>query len=116
MGDDPDVLAAARGYCRNIENNYVLTMPEILAKSKGLEAFLVQTNEGYYLFNEGLTEGRLIANDYDTTLARLQSPEIQFNGLPIHAATAPGVTPSNDDGKVVFDVEVSEVAEDVSMT
>jgi len=109
MGDDPDVLAACRGYSRYIENHYLLTNVEVLVRSKSLDSFLVRTARGYYLFNEELTEGRLVAKEFDVTLEKLKSPTIQFDGVPIYTSAAPEASPSKDDEMEASDMEMSEV-------
>lgn len=116
LGDDPHFLAAVRGYCRYIENHYSLTNAEILAKSSSLDSYLVKTSGGYYLFNEKLTEGRLIARDLEVTLERLQSSEIQFDcAYPIHPANTSGGDPSKDNGTEISETERADAADDVPM-
>lgn len=100
LGEDPDVLAAARGFCLYINNRYPLTKPEILLESKGLESYLVKSDQGYFLFKEHLNEARLVATGHGSTMARLQSPPINFEGeKPIFAATASKLVPLDADGK-----------------
>lgn len=79
---DQDVLAAARGCARYIERHYPLSAAKILLKSKALDASLVETREGYYLFQEDLNQGRLVSKSWDTCLANLKnSTDIIFEGL-----------------------------------
>lgn len=79
---DQDVLAAARGCARYIERHYPLSVAKILLKSKALDASLVETREGYYLFQEDLNQGRLVSKNWDTCLANLKnSTDIIFEGL-----------------------------------
>ena len=79
---DQDVLAAARGCARYIERHYPLSAAKILLISKALDASLVETREGYYLFEEDLNQGRLVSKSWDTCLANLKnSTDIIFEGL-----------------------------------
>lgn len=82
VNGDQDVLAAARGCARYIERHYPLSAVKILLKSKALDASLVETKEGYYLFQEDLNQGRLVSKNWDTCLANLKySSKITFEGL-----------------------------------
>lgn len=82
VNGDQDVLAAARGCARYIERHYPLSAVKIMLKSKALDASLVETREGYYLFQEDLNQGRLVSKNWDTCLANLRfSSEITFEGL-----------------------------------
>lgn len=112
LGEDPDVLAAARGYCRYIENHYPLTNVEILAKSRSLDSYLVKTSGGYYLFKDELTEGRLIAKEFEVTMARLGGSDIRFDGEgPIHAAAETSDAASASANRMgPSDMEMSDIA------
>ena len=114
LGNDPDVLAAARGYCRYLENHYPLTDTEILAKSS-LEAYLVKTNSGYYLFNDDLTEGRLIAQDFGVTLEKLKTSDIQFDGTASMRATITSKDPSTSENEAGTKVGEVDAGGDVRM-
>lgn len=81
ISDDKDVQAAARGWSRYIENHYPLSMVRIVLRSKGLEANLAETGNGYFLFKEDLSEGQLVGSDWETCLANLQRKPIAFQGL-----------------------------------
>ncbi|SPQ20595.1 b78babff-9f92-4df4-9b0e-64afb6b0ebed [Thermothielavioides terrestris] len=61
ISDDEPIQAAARGWARFIENHYPVTNARILLKSRGLESYLVETTEGYFLFAENLRQGRLVS-------------------------------------------------------
>jgi hypothetical protein len=77
---DPDIQAAARGWVRYLENHYSRHIhgAEILLKSKGLNAYLVGSQEGFYLFGEDLLEGRLVARSWESCLNNLRSHPIAF--------------------------------------
>lgn len=81
ISEDRDVQAAARGYAKYIENHYPLSTAKVIMKSKGLDAILVETNEGYHLFNEDLTEGKLVSVTRQNCLANLQRSPVVFEGL-----------------------------------
>ena len=112
LGIDPTVLAAARGYCKYIENHYPLTNTEILAKSKSLDSYLVGTRKGYYLFNEELSKAQLIARDFETTLTRLKNGGVPLDDEhTLYAAKQSDVSPPNDGAMEVFDMEMPDAAE-----
>lgn len=81
ISEDRDVQAAARGYAKYIENHYPLSTAKVILKSKGLDAFLVETNEGFHLFSQDLTEGKLVSVTWQNCLANLQRSPIVFEGL-----------------------------------
>lgn len=83
ISDDKDVQAAARGWSRYIENHYPLSMVSVVLRSKGLEANLVETKDGYFLFKDDLSEGQLVGSDWETCLANLQRKPIAFQGSEI---------------------------------
>ena len=81
ISEDKDVQAAARGWSRYIENHYPLSGVRIVLRSKGLEANLAETEHGYFLFKDDLSEGKLVGSDWETCLANLQRKPMAFQGL-----------------------------------
>lgn len=95
VSEDKDVQAATRGCAKYIENHYPLSMAKILLKSKSLDACLAETGEGYYLFQEDLSEGKLVGRDWVTCLGNLQRSPIIFEGMAtLKAVRTPVITPS----------------------
>jgi hypothetical protein len=91
--EDPDIQAAARGWARYLENHYPVHVhgAEILLKSKGLNAYLVGCQEGFYLFNEDLLEGRLVGRSWDSCLNNLRTHPTAFEGeVVLRAERTPG--------------------------
>lgn len=80
VSDDVGTQAAARGWARYIENHYPLSMVTLALKSKGLEAYLVESKEGYFLFSEDLNEARLVGSCWTTCMANLQQSPIAYQG------------------------------------
>ena len=80
MSEDEDVQAAARGWARYIENHYPLTDVHIRLESKGLQSFLVEACEGFFLFAENLRHGRLVSRTVDGALRNLQCTPPTFEG------------------------------------
>ena len=80
--EDHDIQAAARGWSRYLDNHYAhhIHGAEILLKSKGLNAYLVRCEEGFYLFAENLLEGRLVGRSWETTLVNLRAQPPKFEG------------------------------------
>ena len=92
VGIDNDVRAAARGWAKYIENHYPVTGAEILLQSRGLDACLVGAQQGYFLFKEDLSEGRLVGSNWETCLTNLQSTPMAFEGAEIlQAAQTPKI-------------------------
>ncbi|KAK4107554.1 hypothetical protein N656DRAFT_719891 [Canariomyces notabilis] len=75
------IEAAARGWARYIENHYPVTNVKILLESRGLQSYLVEANEGYFLFAENLRQGRLLSRTPERALSNLKSSPPVFDGL-----------------------------------
>lgn len=80
VNDDVGIQAAARGWARYIENHYPVSAVKLVLKSKGLDAYLAETKEGYFLFSEDLDEGRLVGSCWETCMANLQQSPIVYEG------------------------------------
>lgn len=71
-----------------------------MLKSKSADGFLVKTIQGYYLFQEDMKKGKLVARDHGTTMLRLQGPEIQFEeDEDVLEARSPSAGPSHRYGQ-----------------
>jgi hypothetical protein len=77
---DEDIQAAARGWTRYINNHYPVTDAKIRLQSKGLSSYLVEANEGYFLFGEDLKQGRLVSTGLENTWVNLRGPVPVFEG------------------------------------
>lgn len=91
--EDPDLQAAARGWARYLEVHYPRHIhgAEILLKHRGLDAYLVGCQEGFYLFQENLLEGKLVGRTWDATLSNLRAQPMQFEGIEVlQAERTPG--------------------------
>ncbi|KAL1907456.1 hypothetical protein Sste5344_006798 [Sporothrix stenoceras] len=86
LSEDKHIQAAARGWARYIENHYPVTEPKILLESKGLESYLVEAREGYFLFAENLRQGRLVSSNPQRALVNLKSSPPAFDGAETMAA------------------------------
>ncbi len=95
--EDSDIQAAARGWARYLENHYSTHTrgAEILLKSKGLNAYLVGSHEGFFLFSEDLLEGRLVGRNWESCLNNLRTHPIAFEGQEVLRAER---TPGPDSG------------------
>ncbi|KAH6711145.1 hypothetical protein BKA61DRAFT_578962 [Leptodontidium sp. MPI-SDFR-AT-0119] len=89
----PDIQAAARGWAKFIENHFPVTNAKIQLQSKGLSSYLVEANEGYFLFGEDLKQGRLVSTSLEKTFANLREPTPVFDGDVVMEA---GQTPKAD--------------------
>ncbi|KAG0645243.1 hypothetical protein D0Z07_8882 [Hyphodiscus hymeniophilus] len=84
---DADIQAAARGWTRYIDNHFPVTDAKIRLQSKGLASYLVEANEGYFLFGEDLKQGRLVSKTLEQTFVSLQGPIPKFEGEDVLNAT-----------------------------
>lgn len=92
---DADIGAAARGWTKFIENHFPITDAKIRLQSKGLASYLVEANEGYFLFGEDLKQGRLVSTSLENTWVNLRAPVPVFEGDVIMEASS---TPKIDAG------------------
>jgi hypothetical protein len=90
-----DIQAAARGWTRYINNHFPVTDAKIRLQSKGLTSYLVEANEGYFLFGEDLKQGRLVSRTLEQTFLNLQGVVPTFEGEEILNA---GETPNANGG------------------
>lgn len=87
---DIDIQAAARGWAKFIENHYPVTDAKIRLQSKGLASYLVEANEGYFLFGEDLKQGRLVSTSLERTWVNLSSAVPVFDsGVVMEAGQTP---------------------------
>jgi len=92
---DVDIQAAARGWTKFIENHFPITDAKIRLQSKGLASYLVESNEGYFLFGEDLRQGRLVSTSLENTWINLRGPVPIFEGDVVMEASS---TPKIDAG------------------
>lgn len=78
--EDEDMMQAVRGWARYIENHYPLNAVEIILKSEGQEAFVVRSQEGWWLFKEDLSEGRLVSPTWEGCVTGLRAEPKVFEG------------------------------------
>ena len=90
--EDLDMQAAVRGWARYLENHYSrhIHNAQMLSKSKSLNAYLVQAQEGFYLFQEDLLQGQMVGSDWQSCLRNLLSRPIAFEGEVLSAERTPG--------------------------
>ena len=99
ISDDKHIQAAARGWARYIENHYPLSAVVIRLESKGLQSYLVEASEGYYLLAENLKQARLVSSTAGGALANLKSSPPIFDGADtMTAAGSPTPVESPTEG------------------
>ena len=114
VGENSERAAMARGFGRYIDKHYPLTDLEVLLFSKSLESYLVKTSEGYYLFQEDLLSGQLVARTWEDTLANLQCPTIRFSWAQrLFAARTPET--GHETGNGTGPSSMTTEAEDIEM-
>ncbi|KAI1178239.1 hypothetical protein F4777DRAFT_130883 [Nemania sp. FL0916] len=86
ISEDEHIQAAARGWARYIENHFPVTNARIQLESKGLQSYLVEASEGFFLFAEHLRQGQLVSKDVNQTLVNLKSNPPVFEGLQVMTA------------------------------
>ncbi|KAI1262357.1 hypothetical protein F5Y18DRAFT_156655 [Xylariaceae sp. FL1019] len=86
ISEDEHIQAAARGWARYIENHFPLTNARIQLESKGLQSYLVEASEGFFLFAENLRQGQFVSKDANQTLANLKTSPPTFEGLQVMTA------------------------------
>ncbi|KAI1435603.1 hypothetical protein GGR50DRAFT_309680 [Xylaria sp. CBS 124048] len=86
ISDDEHIQAAARGWARYIENHFPVTNVRIQLESLGLQSYLVEASEGFFLFAENLRRGQLVSREANQMLANLKSTPPVFEGLEVMTA------------------------------
>jgi hypothetical protein len=74
------IQAAARGWTKFINNHFPVTDAKIRLQSRGLASYLVEANEGFFLFGEDLKQGRLVSTSLEKTWINLRGPVPIFDG------------------------------------
>ncbi|KAL4931176.1 uncharacterized protein BDV17DRAFT_22293 [Aspergillus undulatus] len=96
QADDADMAAAIRGWKKYIDRQFsqYLADAEILMKNRALNIYLVSARPMipfaglaqmpvFYLFNDDLTQGQLVASSWETCLRNLQSSPVVFEGTQV---------------------------------
>lgn len=65
------VAAALRGHQNFLQKSYLLSQVQIVAQCKPHHCCLVQSEQGWYLFDDDLSTGRMLAKDKRTALVNL---------------------------------------------
>ncbi|KAJ5155862.1 hypothetical protein N7492_008665 [Penicillium capsulatum] len=97
---DDDMAPAVRGWTKYIDNQYATHLRDsrMLLKSRALNAYLVSATPtsalapAFYLFNEDLSQGQLVASSWDVCLQNLRSTPPIFEGLTSLSAAGQGNT------------------------
>ncbi|QSZ29526.1 hypothetical protein DSL72_004040 [Monilinia vaccinii-corymbosi] len=90
LSADEDIQAAARGWTKYIENHYPINNAIIRLQSRGLASYLVEAQEGYFLFGEDLKQGRLVSTSLEKTFENLRGPVPIFEGdMVLEASETP---------------------------
>lgn len=93
LNADEHIQAAARGWQRYIENHFPVTNAKIRLQSRGLNAYLVEASEGFFLFADDLREGRLVSRNAYCALQNLKTAPPVFDGETMTAAESPRAQP-----------------------
>lgn len=101
--EDSALQAAARGWAKYVDNHYSSHIhgAEVLLKSNGLNAYLIGANEGFFLFGEDLSEGRLVGKNWQITLSNLRSNPMVFEGAEVLRAVRTPTTERSGDGNLM---------------
>ncbi|EMR64204.1 hypothetical protein UCREL1_8851 [Eutypa lata UCREL1] len=90
ISNNDHIQAAARGWAKYIENHFPITNVRIQLESKGLQSYLVEASEGYFLFAENLRQGQFISRDLNQTFSNLKANPPVFEGsAPMCATESP---------------------------
>lgn len=87
ISEDEGIQAAARGWARFIENHYPVTKAKIRLESRGLQSYLVEADEGFFLFAENLRQGRLVSTSAERAIQNLKTSPPTFDGAQTMEAT-----------------------------
>ncbi|KAJ9615600.1 hypothetical protein H2200_001675 [Cladophialophora chaetospira] len=91
--ESESMQTAARGWARYIDNHYSTDIhgAQFLLRNTSLDAYLVSSQEGFFLFSENLLEGKLVGRTWETCLQNLRSQPMAFEGNDVlRAERTPG--------------------------
>ncbi|KAF5027215.1 hypothetical protein F66182_703 [Fusarium sp. NRRL 66182] len=86
ISEQEHIQAAARGWARYIENHFHVSNARIILESNGLQSYLVEANEGFFLFAENLRQGQLVSQTAEGALRNLQCSPPLFDGMEVLSA------------------------------
>lgn len=86
ISEQDHIQQAARGWARYIENHFPVSNAKILLESNGLQSYLVEANEGFFLFAENLRQGQLVSQTAEGALRNLQCSPPLFDGMEVLSA------------------------------
>jgi len=99
---DVDMQSAARGWERYIENHYPITNVKMALQSKGLASYLVEANEGYFLFQEDLKKGQLVSKDLQKVWENLRGAHPIFDSeVTMEAGDTPKASAATPDDSMM---------------
>ncbi|KAI0025843.1 hypothetical protein F4780DRAFT_232479 [Xylariomycetidae sp. FL0641] len=108
ISEEEHIQAAARGWARYIENHFPVNNVRIQLQSKGLQSYLVEASEGFFLFAEDLRQGQLVSRDVNQALANLKMNPPAFEGLEVmSAAESPKPVELANPHDVAVDMDMS---------
>lgn len=87
ISEDQHIQAAARGWARYIENHYPVSSAVIRLESKGLQSYLVEAAQGFFLFSEDLRQGRFVSKDVGGAMRNLKCSPPAFDSQETLLAT-----------------------------
>jgi hypothetical protein len=96
ISEDEGIQAAARGWARYIENHYPVTNAKIRLESRGLQSYLVEADEGFFLFAENLRQGRLVATTGERAIQNLKTSPPTFDSAHTMEAAETGTPMPTD--------------------
>lgn len=98
-----NLQAALRGWTKYIENHFPLHEVQIRLQSNGLNSFLVEAREGYFLIADDLKRCQMVSANLAQTFENLRGPSPVFEGVGVMEA---GETPTGTaslDGSIIYD-------------
>ncbi|KAF6832502.1 hypothetical protein CMUS01_06902 [Colletotrichum musicola] len=98
ISEDQHIQAAARGWARYIENHFPVSSAIIRLESKGLQSYLVEASEGFFLFSEDLRQGRLVSKTVEGAMRNLKCSPPSFDGFETLIASASPATNDSFNG------------------
>ena len=96
-------LACLRGYQTFIEKHYPITNAKIVAQNKQHCICLVDASQGWYLFDEDLRNGKLLARSKEAALRNLMQNPVVFEGQEALEAGKNDTTETSDPKRVSQD-------------
>lgn len=100
------VAAALRGHQNYLQKSYRLSHVKIVAQCQSHHCCLVESDQGWYFFNDDLQNGRMLSKDKETALCNLAKQPIVFDESEPWLRSGEAMSSSSEGDMMVGEMEL----------